>query len=283
MNRPAITRCLPAPFAKRRRFGLRAAPRVGLGIALLSAIALPGTVWGEERAVTPQLCALRSGAEGGTLTLSSGCQSSSFERLAGSPAVTVEEERATISIEGAFRYQVPANGIATADCGGGVIEQVTVESLGARRYRVLADGAYQGVLDLTTEAQSCTAPEGAKGIEPEVLESAWKGMDRPRWGKLTAPRVVDLLPRLVRGFPTTVEGRPTVDIEIARSPGDGPDGPRLEVHATGTGYPDDSVTGVRFVLFASPHPDGWRLDELWRQNLCARGTLAGQWTAERCP
>ncbi|MEL7173638.1 MAG: hypothetical protein AAFN05_11840 [Pseudomonadota bacterium] len=249
-----------------------------------AALATLGTTFAaaQERVVTPQLCALRGGGDSGTVTLSTGCLSSSFQRLDGSPAVVVDEESATILIEGGFRYNTPAGGVATTDCGGGVIEQMAVESLSARRYRVLADGAYQGVLDLTTEAQACTAPEGAPAIDPAELERDWKGTDRPRWGKLIAPRIVDLLPRLVRDFPANIEGRPTVTVEIARSPSEGDSGPRLEVHATGTGYPDDSVTGVRFVLFASPHPDGWRMDELWRQNLCARGERAGQWTAERC-
>ncbi|MEM7500294.1 MAG: hypothetical protein AAF371_20225 [Pseudomonadota bacterium] len=253
---------------------------------LLAALAFMATGWAggaaaEERSIVPQLCAAR-GESGGTVTLSTGCVSSSFQRLDGSPAVTVEDDRATIRLEGGFRYEVPT-GATLTDCAGGAIEQVRVESLGARRYSVFADGAYQGILDLTTEPQACTAPESAAGFDAERDGADWKATDRPRWGRLTAPRLVDLLPRLVRDYPTAIEGRPTVEIEIAPSPLNGPDGPRLEVRATGTGYPDDAVTGVRFVLLASPHPDGWRMDELWRQNLCARGSSAGQWTADRCP
>ncbi|MEL6767823.1 MAG: hypothetical protein AAFP17_11640 [Pseudomonadota bacterium] len=278
MNRPVVPhRPGPASATPWRRRCLAAT-----ATALLALSAGAGAAWAQERVVTPQLCALRDGGGSGTVTLSTGCLSSSFERLDGSPAVVVDELNATVLIEGGFRYNVPANGIATTDCGGGVIEQMAVESLSARRYRVLANGAYQGVLDLTTEAQACTAPEGAPGIDPATLERDWKATDRPRWGRLTAPRIVDLLPRLVRDFPSTIEGRPTVTVEIARSPSDGSNGPRLEIHASGTGYPDDSVNGVRFVLLASPHPDGWRMDELWRQNLCARGERAGQWTADRC-
>ncbi|MEM8820505.1 MAG: hypothetical protein AAGE90_13400 [Pseudomonadota bacterium] len=249
---------------------------------LIALFAAPGA-GAEERQITPQLCAARTG-DGGTATLSSGCVSSSLTRLDGTPTLEVMEDRALITITGSFRYDAPANGIALTDCGGGAIEQIALPTLSARRYIVTHDGGRLGVLDLTTEPQACVAADSDRpGFDRESDGANWQPSDRPAWGKRTAARLLDLLPRPVRAFPASLEGAPEVSVDFARSPSEGPDGPRIELRAMLTGLPDDSVEGVRYIVLATPHPDGWRLDEMWRQLLCARGGAAGQWQAARCP
>ena len=94
------------------------------------------------------------------------------------------------------------------------------------------------------------------------------------------------------GHPETTEGRPTAQIDMRRanwrrewkgfdSPNYGQ--PFIAVTITQHGYLDDSVSGGRYFAEIRQDENGqWKLDGFWRQNMCARGTYAGQWTKERC-
>ena len=57
----------------------------------------------------------------------------------------------------------------------------------------------------------------------------------------------------------------------------------LMVRITNTGYLDDSVSGEKFAAIITRNAEGWYLDSLWRQNLCARGKNAGKWIKKACP
>lgn len=124
---------------------------------------------------------------------------------------------------------------------------------------------------------------GPLGFVPERDAGAWRAIDEADWGQRTARAPMGLMPPLTANFPETIEGYPTLQIHLGRSPVPGPKSARIEIHLEVGGVLDDAIRSIRWIGLASPHFEGWVLDGLWTQELCARGEMAGKWTAGPCP
>jgi len=251
-----------------------------------------------------QICLeLPTGASTVRAEIASGCLPTS-PKYEGAFEVEVDAQTAIISINGAFN-QIGEARIGTADCmGSRVLEQVA-EAAGPRRYSVVVNSRYVGVLDASDTlfgmqpVRRCFA--GRSQTEQPSLErmttysksqfADWIGREGKKPAPIAAPTLGGLAAQLLGGHPESQEGRPsaTVSISAAQWRREFADkladrrfmAIRIEEH----GYLDDSVSGRR--TFAAAHRDktsgGWRIKGLWHQFMCARGESAGQWSAKPCP
>jgi len=214
-----------------------------------------------------------------TLVVSNQCVSSSFKYEGNNIEATVEQERASIQIKGGFRYTPPASGIGTTDCGGAKQVKIKVPGAEARRYSVVHNSTYLGLIDFTTKKGRVCATERAHSAFPTRSElNNWTSVDVTGWKPKTARSLMELIAPVYAGHPEAQEGRPTLNVEVAEAP----DGSAMQINVRMTGYLDDSVSGEEFAALAGEGQEGWVLKGLWKRQLCARGRTAGQWTSEPC-
>lgn len=214
-----------------------------------------------------------------TLIVSNRCVSSSYKYEGHSIEATVEQERASIRIKGGFTYTPPASGIATTDCGGARDLKIKVPDADARRYSVVDDSGYLGLIDLTAKTGRVCATGRAQSRFPTPMElSAWTAVDITGWNPKSARSLMALIAPVYAGHPEAMEGRPTLSVEVEEAP----NGSAMQIKIRMTGYLDDSVSGEEFAALAGEGQDGWVLKRLWKRQLCARGASAGQWTSKPC-
>lgn len=252
---------------------------------------------------------LPSGAGTVKASISSGCLPTSPQHK-GAFDIAVDGDTATISIEGGFS-PVREQRIGTADCMGSQTIEQDARAAGPRRYSVVVNGQYRGVLDASDTmfgrraVSACFAGRSEVALaRPEkvttYVRSQFRGwIPRPK-GKPAQPLYAaryatlgDAAAALLGNHPESFEGRPSAEVTIspARWRRMGLEKPPGRVNAFMAiqieehGFADDSVSGKR--TFASAVPDekrgGWRIDWHWHQFMCARGERSGQWTNEPCP
>ena len=280
-------------FARHTAFG-------AMALALLSS---------QAHARVGEVC-LTLPAGAGTLkaSIASGCLPTSGANK-GAFDITVKAETATIRIDGGFK-QISDARIVTADCMGARTIEEEAQAAGPRRYSVIINDRFAGVLDASDtthgmrEVKACFAGPGQVQLPaPERMTTYMKSQfkdwlpSRPKiFGKpakpksITAETLGGLAAQLLGNHPESQEGRQNAQITI--SPGvwrrTGYQKPadyrfmaiRIEEH----GYFDDSVSGRRTFAAARQHPQTgqWRVTEHWYQFMCARGENAGQWTSKPC-
>ncbi|NQX95661.1 MAG: hypothetical protein HRT64_12225 [Erythrobacter sp.] len=261
-----------------------------------------------------QICLeLPAGASVVKAEIDSGCLPTS-PGYEGDFEVTVDAKTATIAINGSYQ-PVGDQRIATADCMGSQVITQQAEAAGPRRYSVLVNGAYRGVIDATKTmqgfraAQSCFADPSQVPIpSPDTMTTYhmwqfkdWISETSPAPGKrvkpvpktLRAETLSTLAANLQGTHPESLEGRPSVRVTISPAqwqarPWDrsrGLDTRFMAIQIEEHGFADDSVSGRR--TFASAKQEKttgqWRARRVWRQYMCARGERAGQWTNQPCP
>jgi hypothetical protein len=122
--------------------------------AIMGALAI-GLVTTGANARPGQICLeLPAGASVVKAEIASGCLSTS-QGYKGEFEVSVDANTATIAINGEFK-PTRHSPIGTTDCMGSRVISEEAEAAGPRRYSVLVNGAYRGVLDAAdTGSGSC--------------------------------------------------------------------------------------------------------------------------------
>ena len=253
---------------------------------------------------------LPAGAGIAKAEIASGCLPTSPD-YEGDFEISVDAGTATIAINGAYT-QVGDARIGTMDCMGSQIIEQEAKAAGPRRYSVVINGQYRGVIDASDTrygmrpVRECFAGRGqVVNPRPELDTtyhrqqfSDWiehpRGMGKPRMDPVFRTRyatLADAAAALLGNHPEGMEGRPSVEVTISKAQWRGrpftkaPARPFMAVEIEEHGYLDDSVSGKR--TFAEIRPDaksnGWRIVGRWHQYMCARGETAGQWVGKPCP
>ena len=225
------------------------------------------------------------------------CLGSGARETTNTLALEVNPERALIAISGTYETRRTFH-IGTADCMATQSFDLTASQVDQRRYSFVFDDRGLGVFDATqsdTEKQ-CYALTALRS-ETRLAQREFEGWamleDHELWG-MSAPQVSDIVAAMIGAEPETLEGKPETDIKIERirwmpSIVPKPVGPSeqghdaLAIRLTRHGLLDDSVSGERITAILRPAENGWKVNLLYGQIMCARGANAGQWTAERCP
>ena len=217
------------------------------------------------------------------ITALSGCMSSGYKYQSNNIKFEIDENRALITGSGKFTYKAGFR-IMTADCGGARQFNFSLPNVEKRRYTVIINGKYRGILDFTKSTGPvvlAVPPRNTANdfVEKSRLSASYAPVSLAKWKIRTAASVIDLFFPITKNHPESLEGRPEMALSIRR----GSNANTLTVRITNTGYLDDSVSGEKFVAIVSRNTEGWYLDNLWRQNLCSRGTNAGKWVKTPCP
>lgn len=224
--------------------------------------------------------------------------------------IKVDGNSATISIDGAYE-QVGDARIGTADCMGSQVINQDAEAAGPRRYSVLVNGVYRGVIDASETrygmrpVKECFASRSQVQLPRPEVETMYLRQQFRDW--IARPRasgkqsndpiyranfasVAEAVAALLGGHPEAMEGRPSAKVTISRARWRGgpfakPPAPEfMAVQIEEHGYLDDSVSGKRTFADVRPNRDGggWRIVGHWHQWMCARGERAGQWSGKPC-
>ena len=216
------------------------------------------------------------------LSVSNGCVSSSVPFEGHDITAEVSQDRATITVDGRFRYGRMKGNIGTTDCAGGQNVAFDVSGAEARRYRVVVNGDHVGVIDLTESTdRTCVRREerSVSAVDARVNHAfSNRRFAEAEFPVTTAPSLMGLLEPIIAGHPEALDGRPSMTIDIRPEASGG----ELVFEIRMLGYLDDSVSGEEFIGTVGEGGDGWILKSLWRRSLCARGKFAGQWTGENC-
>ncbi len=216
------------------------------------------------------------------LTANTGCMSSTLRHLGNNIRFEVDEGRALITGTGWFTYKASKLGIGSADCNGAAKQIITVPNVDARRYSVLINGKYRGVLDFTRSSKPArltdlwAATRKSDFLTRMQLTNTYASVNLDNWASRNAASVMDLFRPITKGHPESLEGRPEMEVSMSGGPN------AITVKITNYGYLDDSVAGGRYYGVVTRKGSNWYLDSLWQQNLCARGKNAGQWIKGPC-
>lgn len=249
---------------------------------------------------------LPSGAGIVKASISSGCLPT-HPRYKGSFETLVDAETATISINGAFKPTKEAR-IATADCMGARTIEQEAEAAGPRRYSVVINGRFEGVLDASDTTYGMRAVKGCfsgrskSQIRKPAVGTIYRREQFNEWiarpnGQTDDPlytssyaTVGEAVAALLGGHPESGEGRPSAKITISKGQWDNrffkpPTQRFTAVKIEEHGYLDDSVSGKRSfaALTQNSETGAWTIGKHWHQFMCARGKRAGQWSAQPCP
>jgi hypothetical protein len=213
-------------------------------------------------------------------------------------ALEVDQERAHIELSGDIRFHPIGSPAVTADCAGAQSFTLSAKDIEPRRYTLSYAGGQLGHVDLVDGAEppTCFGTKRSKlrsrlqVINPASF-SDWAFDPQGDWRDWRGTSVTELLEPLLGSAPESLEGRPEIEITMEKrlwQPGHLKSGgsrrrPFMAVSVTRHGFGDDSVLGDRYFIAVMKRPEGWRVDKLWRQQMCARGQYAGQWTGAACP
>ncbi|WP_162789578.1 hypothetical protein [Altererythrobacter sp. ZODW24] len=231
-----------------------------------------------------------------SIEANSGCTSSSLRYVDNDLALNVDQSQASINVTGDIKFGGGGQ-IHTADCMARKTVSLSAEAVERRRYSLSYGDQYIGQLDLlsgSTVRKCHSVTRGRpvfqfsmnKGIFAEWNEAS--NFDYAEW---RGASLAELVGPLMAGFSAEEEGRPTMELRISQqmwrpsytSNNSRSDNQFVAIEIERGGFADDSVSGDRFFGEAVLAGGAWRLRNLWRQNMCARGTHAGQWTMELCP
>lgn len=210
----------------------------------------------------------------------------------------VDQDRALISVTGEINFHKIERQVVSADCNGR--ESFTLDGgvIEPRRYNVVYRNETLGALDLLGEAEAtdCLKPSRAsRGSSKDMVNpgtfNEWAFDEQGAWQEWRGGSVTALLKPILGNHVEAMEGKPglTVSMKQARwyhwAFPKLPVGQKdfLGVEIERTGIADDAVSADRYFVAVVQSEDGWRVDKLWRQQMCARGKFAGQWTEQNCP
>lgn len=257
-------------------------------IALLACIAAV-TSTSAIAAGVDEICAAYDEPENAIIAdVNSGCVSSSFRYLGNDLSVDVDEQTASISVSGGFKYKSPASKVATSDCMGGERLEIEKANVKPRRYSVYLEGRYLGVVDFTKSYRRQCLRGASKFSRTAVGVSVQGLTKKPLLNQLLetveGPTIQEVVEPLMRNLAVTGEGRgSSLNLSIRKTVTGEPAGPsravaRIEAH----GLLDDSVSGVQYVVDFLATSNGWKAISMQRKQMCARGRNAGMWVKDQC-
>jgi hypothetical protein len=238
------------------------------------------------------------GAQQLSVRVSTGCMTGVARFKEHNLALKVDQERAHIALSGDIRFHPITSRGVTADCGGAQSFTVSAKDIQPRRYTLSYAGEPLGTVDLLEGAAppDCIGTKGSRlRLEPQLVNpdsfSGWAFDPEGSWRDWRGASITALLEPLLGSAPESLEGRPEIAIRMEkrrwqralRKRGGSRPRPFMAVSITRHGLADDSVSGDRYFVAVVSGEDGWRVEKLWRQQMCARGQNAGQWTGARCP
>ncbi|MEL7199619.1 MAG: hypothetical protein AAGL10_15010 [Pseudomonadota bacterium] len=209
----------------------------------------------------------------------------------------VNQHYAMISIEGDINFHPINSPIVTADCAGAQQVTLTASEIEARQYSVIFNGQRMGVTDMITDPEPDCISNLRGAIEPGATRvnrsdfADWSDDPFKGWKDWRNQDVIGLVQPLLAGHPETDSGLQTTRMTIDKRVWGNPfpikgkpwsTEPFVAISIRQEGFRDDSVSGARYFIEMRPGEDGWRIENMFSQNLCARGQFAGQWTGERC-
>lgn len=218
------------------------------------------------------------------ITIDNHCISSSQKYEGNTFKIDIDQQAALITITGDYRYKAPLSRIGTTDCANAKLLTFRQPGHAMRRFGVILNGRFRGYVDHTqSRARRCAQhhrfrEKGGLFTPAALTQRGFAKVDLSSWQPRSAPSLLGALGALVANHPEAIEGRPTMQIDMAPSA----DSSMMIVEVTQHGLLDDSVSGQRHVAHVKQGPKGWHLVGLWQQSMCARGRLAGQWTGGRC-
>lgn len=271
------------------------------------AIAASLVATGAQARIAKVCLDLPRGASTVTAKISSGCLPT-HPQYKDAFNITVDPQTATINLTGGFE-QIGNSRIGSADCMGSRTVEYSADAAGARRYSVIINSRYAGVLDAS---EAVTGTRGASECFAGNGRARGKGYDSPqRYSKrqfrdwirrsgnpgvktksaaITGETLGDVAARLLGNHPEGTEGRQSAEITITpalwqREPAAKLTDRRFTaIQIEAHGFLDDSTSGQR--IFASARQDArtgkWRTTNVWQQFMCRRGALAGQWSGKPC-
>lgn len=231
-------------------------------------------------------------------TARTGCLSSGKRDVENSLALEVDNESAVIRVTGEFQVEYQFH-IGPTDCMGSSTISLTAEGAAPRRYSVIYGERMLGVADFTqtTDEAMCFDSGRFDSALPTYTHrnfSDWSTTQFKGWQDWRGADLPTLLAPLIEQMPASHEGRPSFKLEVekalwlprvVRKPF-GPARQRQEVltvRLTQHGILDDAISGMRLFAIARQTGKGWRLQNIYSQQMCARGQRAGQWSSAPCP
>ena len=234
-----------------------------------------------------------------SVMVDTGCLTGMARYMGNDLQLLVDQQYATINVSGSISYHPINSLIVTHDCGGATQISLSAPRIEARRYSVNYNGKWLGVADLLQDSMpdSCMYAARRGGVSDYVQVNRrsfdnWSDDPILGWREWRGSDAFLLLSPLLSDHPETEEGRPEVNVRVEKRVWnlrwqglDKPwkSEPFVAVWITRHGLLDDSISGDRYFAELRHDGDGWRIEELFGQNMCARGEAAGQWTAEPCP
>lgn len=208
----------------------------------------------------------------------------------------VDQQHALINVTGGFEVS-PGTLVGNAYCAAPEVVPLQASEVEARRYTVLYEGEYLGMADFLSDEDQpgclniseLTASAAGRDIL-RLSFAEWDDDPVDGWRDWRGSDPLSLLSPILATHPEALEGRPSVSIEMEKlnwrgmqNVVSGAPSELIGVWITRHGFADDAVSGDRYFAAVIFDDEGWRIDWLWGQTMCARGDQAGQWTTARCP
>lgn len=251
-----------------------------------------------QAAVTRTCPEFDHGTQELSVRISTGCVAGIARFKEHDLAVKVDQERAHIELSGDIRFHPIGSPGVTADCSGAQSFTLSAKDIEPRRYTLSYAGEQLGHVDLLDGAEPpiCFGTKQSKlrsrlQIMNPASFSDWAFDPEAGWQDWRGTSITELLEPLLGTAPESLEGRPEIEIKMEKrlwqparwQSGGSRRRPFMAVSITRQGLGDDSVSGDRYFVSVMKRSDGWRVDKLWRQQMCARGQYAAQWTGAVCP
>lgn len=251
---------------------------------------------GAAQAAVAQICPeFDQGKQELSVRVSTGCMTGMARFKEHDLALKVDQERAHIELSGDIAFHPIDSPAVTADCAGAQSFTLSATDIEPRRYTLSYAGEPLGHVDLLDGAEppTCIGTKRSKfRLRLPITDSDsladWAFDPQGDW---RGASITQLLEPVLGSAPESLEGRPEIEIRMEKrlwqsghlKSGGSRRAPFMAVSIIRHGLGDDSVLGDRYFVAVIKRPDGWRVDRLWRQQMCARGQFAGQWTAAACP
>jgi hypothetical protein len=212
--------------------------------------------------------------------------------------LAVDQDRALITVSGQITFHEIANRIVTADCAGAKHFTLHQDDVQPRRYSIAYNNQSLGIVDLLEGAEqteclrtSRTKLGASAGLVIPKNFHSWAFDADGAWTHWTGASVTALLEPILGNHPEGLEGSPEVTVRMKKARWRDMSLKRqfmriqtiLAVEIERHGFADHSASGDRYFVAVAQTQDGWKVERLWSQQMCARGEFAGQWTSADCP